>query len=96
MLSLIRLYDKVDMNQIGFFGSGFIAASNCNIVDELAPIFGIDNINDIESAFEGNWSDEATATESYIRKYKKPTERLRAIMLNVVKNKGVFKPTLQK
>lgn len=49
--------------------------------DLLVQAFDRDMLSDIESAFESNWGGYRTAGN-----------RLRAIMLNIIRNKGKFEP----
>lgn len=68
--------------------------------ERLGEYFGADNIDLMESAFEIRVSQNANsgllykilfAATSWGSQYQDPNERLRAIMLNVIRNKGDFK-----
>jgi hypothetical protein len=112
ILSYARLYDNISLAKLGMYplrggdNSQTICGGSKNWGD-MYKIFGLENINKIEAAFEGYgyWNcngnkhpdpREIIKVESYEPAYPKPADRLRAIMINVVRNKGVFKPVMQK
>lgn len=68
--------------------------------ERLIPVFGRENMSLMESAFECEKMDHTdcslsnemlVAAGDWGNKYKDANERLRAIMLNVIRNKGDFK-----
>ena len=71
-------------------------ASHCrrSISLKLAGVFSAEQLLLIECAFEGfdlvAWAKEAT--REFYGKYPDPSERLKAIMRNIIKHKGVFAP----
>lgn len=71
-----------------------------NMFERLAKYFGNDNVALMESAFECREMDSVEidveyrmleAAADWGQKYSDPTARLRAIMLNVIRNRGDFK-----
>jgi hypothetical protein len=72
----------------------------CNQMNYLNTRMGVGPIADhfdrnqlllIESAFEG-YSDEDNDVQIFYSKYPDPKDRLVAILKNLIKNKGTFKP----
>lgn len=66
-----------------------------DIKNILSKYFDFDQLRKIERCFETQAQDEIyfddKATQ-FARRYKNPKNRLRAIMLNTVKNEGTFIP----
>jgi len=88
LLSYIRKYNHLTVDNITNF-AGDVDVSRMLIVDFLEPIFGGAQLNLIEDAFEG-WPDHPK-TAVFCAEHPDPTERLRAIMDNIIQNEGVFK-----
>lgn len=92
-LSHIRLFDKVLLENDTY--------GRDNITDSLENYFDANQLNLIECAFEGdditgdfnNDDEEYRAALSYYSKYSDTKKRLRAILINIIKNNGTFKPT---
>jgi len=81
-LSFIRLFNHVRCGDFTYSGhsKGFQAK-------KLEEVFTLNELNEIEAAFEGFDYDNGKYLY-FIRKYETPKNRLRAIMLNIIKNKG--------
>lgn len=102
VLSMARLYNNIPLGPLVIVHTvGKIGASNPGEI--LGDVFEWDVISLIEAAYEqsyyfANWSDRATAmaATNFGKKYTNPANRLRAIMLNVIKNKGRFVPPRKK
>jgi hypothetical protein len=69
-------------------------------IDRLTDHFSVEQINQIEAAFEGHsyssangtYLDDEVCNESWKAKYPDPSKRFRAIMKNIIRNKGTFVP----
>jgi hypothetical protein len=111
ILSYAGLYDNLTFKDLSLrepllkvWGQRLAGSGN---MAELIEIFGEDNWNRIEEAFESsgiarlgtfdkaNKSDMVWILESYAYAYPEPEDRMAAIYKNVVRNKGIFKPTWQ-
>jgi hypothetical protein len=91
-LSAVRKYNKATIDDIA-----------CDVMTVAENIFGKKQFDQIEAAFE-QWeetksnnyedSDGIPAPKAYAfgMKYNDDTERLEAILKNIIKNKGTFKP----
>jgi hypothetical protein len=86
-LSTVRNFNDVTL--VGF---------NDSCVDKANSIFGEKNLFRIESAFE-RWKKEDkkgretnSKLNNFINKYPDKDVRLEKILLNIIRNKGVFKP----
>lgn len=107
-LSYIRLFDKVALRDISpskpefstFSAGESVDVDYYDIVGQLNKIFSEKQMVLIESAFEQHCvqfaydidQDDIEAAEIFGQKYAEPKKRLRAIMQNIVRNNGVFKP----
>lgn len=96
MISHVRLWDKI---KIGFFNPYYslqgnrIDTNGADIRDVLVKYFPIEQLHDIEAAFELEYIRGGTAGAiNFGKRYKNPKSRLKAIMLNIVENKGTFIP----
>jgi hypothetical protein len=105
-LSYIRLYNKVNMRKLGLIkhdNQTTIVKRGDDDWNELREVFGKSNLDLIEYAFEGliiQGPSISSQNKEYVESYHycigNSAKRLRAIMINVVRNKGVFKPVMQK
>jgi hypothetical protein len=59
--------------------------------ERLSDVFTLEQIDLMENAFEG-FDDDDTASFKFYKKYKTAKGRLIAILKNIIKNKGIFKP----
>lgn len=104
-LSHIRLFDNITLNDIGYGNLPAYIVDDSEleldvgfrpVFDTLAQYFDKDNLALIETAFEcsaGFWDGEVPkgeAAELFGRAYRKPKDRVRAIMENIIKNRGMF------
>jgi ribosomal protein S27AE len=90
MLSHVRLFDQVTLDQL--------TGDREDITDVLEDYFDSDQLYLIEIAFESDatfynrGNEDREKAGIYARKYENPKHRLRAIMVNIIKNKGTFSP----
>ena len=92
MLSHVRVFDKISLEEID--------GERDSITDTLGNYFEKNQLDLIEVAFEGEmcgWYIYPTeefdkAVENFTQKYSDVKKRLRAIMINIVRNDGTFKP----
>lgn len=100
-VGMVDLGDKLNFSDV--FGSNFIVGTTNNIVDEyqmrrwLEKVFSTSQLIMIEKAFEyklyGSDSEITFKKEvDFGANYKNDTDRLLAIMKNIIKNRGTFKP----
>jgi hypothetical protein len=97
VLSMARLFDNLPATL--FFRSDGYPLGN-NPWKELEAVFSWETIQLIEAAFEKSEAFAcrdtsptlALAAVNFGRRYESPEDRLWAIMLNVVKNRGEFRP----
>lgn len=99
-VSLVNIKNECSMQDIAFSDT----AQDLTF-DRLEPLFGANNMNLMESAFEcetmrnvnnedwhEDFSDEMLeAASDWGQQWQDDNERLRQIMLNVIRNKGDFK-----
>jgi hypothetical protein len=97
-LSHIRLYDEVDIGEVNWYGGSL--SHRRTIISKLKKYFGESQLDMIETAFEGYVPREKEINfetlmgiHRFWRKFDNYTERLRAIMENIVSNNGEFNPT---
>lgn len=95
---------KVDSDNESPYVDGIYLSAEDMRSELLNKVFSKKQQNLIEQAFEGvdnNWADDADFVDCTVssataiafgEKYRDVTERLRAIMENIIKNKGTFKP----
>ena len=88
-VSLVNIENKCSVDEM---------CADKSMWERLEKYFGSDNMDLMESAFEcyttNNFSTPYEMQEvaaEWGSQYKNPTDRLRAIMLNVIRNKGDFK-----
>lgn len=91
LLSQVRLFNCLTVGEVRSSSIGIMNRKH------LQPIFGDDQINLIESAFEMDdftWGDnnDADGAIGFGERYDEPEERLAAIMNNIVANGGDFRP----
>lgn len=96
LLSKARVFDKVPISEV-FSSWGSSIADDDEICSLLSGSFSSKTLSLIEAAFErsrmfAGYTPESIAAEEFGDRYPDPKKRLRAIMLNVVKNNGEFKP----
>ena len=105
--SMVRRFDKVTVG-IGNIDSQlssdyFLGVDGFSVFDELEKYFSHQQLAAIESAFEqrdmfeyedhAKMSDaEMVWSQDFTRGAKTPADRLRAIMNNIIENKGKFRP----
>ncbi len=85
LLSHIRLFNKVDIGQLTHVG-GY------DIKGYLLDYFSKTQLSLIEGVFERWHGGDKAAACAFARKYRGDKQRLIAIMKNIVKNEGIFKP----
>lgn len=97
----IMLGDQIDtIDLLGEYNNYILASA---LKEDLLPIFGADQLSLIESAFEvyhivtvdsiyKRYSPEISRALAFGRRYNSADERMRAIMSNIIRNKGIFKP----
>lgn len=68
----------------------WFSAKESQTTERLKGIFSTKQLDLMEIAFEGYYEDEAAY--NFFSKYKDNEERLIAILENVIKNEGTFKP----
>ena len=90
MLSFIRLYDDVPMKKMILFGDE-IGCGRGYIESKLRRYFTLDQLYKIEGAFEDGDGLKDTF-DSYEDSEENDKNRLRATMLNVIRNGGKFVP----
>ena len=96
-LCAIGLYDDAEVMEKGFYAGG---ASEQEMREVLSKWFSGQQVDLLESAFECSKFNERdeTAESSILRavrfgeRYENAEERLIAIMENIIKNKGLFRP----
>ena len=100
-LSYVRLEDKVKVDQYDVkVGDGMgLHANSVSMRDTLQAAFYREDLCQMENAFERGGSlgdDEDFGLRSYTfgMKHAKTPERLKAIMRNVISNKGRFVPPM--
>jgi hypothetical protein len=74
---------------------GMAIRDNDNIPNGLNRFFSRDQLSMVEQAFEcgcGEFGDKCVAAVEFGRRYKSAISRLRAIMKNIIHNKGTFVP----
>jgi len=87
-LANVERRNKVDLED--FYGRRDIEVN-------LAGIFSAEQMDEIETAFEGNTSHGGSwDAVAFGNRYHDDTARLRAIMRNIIKNDGEFIPTKAK
>jgi len=99
LLSKARLYDDVPVRDIKYTYSSDdlgtnISTGNSYIKERLAGIFTSQQLNLIETAFEC-WSATDPAeqrAQRFGKQYRNLTERVIAVMNNIIANNGEFKP----
>jgi hypothetical protein len=89
-LSAVEKYNqcKVTDNMRASAGTSF---TNEEVSKQLRKHFSHDQLELIESAFEGRWS-EGNKTNYFHDSYINSYERMQAIMKNIIANKGTFVP----
>lgn len=94
-LSHIRLFNNVNL--------AYSAYERNTVASKLEQYFSQKQLDMIECAFEGkdvcgrlfNYEEKEKCKTYYLR-YSDEKKRLRAILINIIKNKGTFVPTYQK
>jgi len=102
MLSFVRLYDDVtldDLNYRSISNYELIEATFPTIKKKLLTAFSAKQLILIESAFEKESINNTLCIDvedaiSFGEAYPNNTDRLKAIMENIVENKGKFKPEI--
>lgn len=84
LIGYVDIEDEMTIKEVDNSGAD-------DIREILKGIFSDNQLTIIERAFEGNMYD--ATTYSFYRKYDSPTERMIAIMENIIKNKGRFIPS---
>ena len=74
-LSYIRLFNNATVRQV-------IRAYSASMIDKMQDVFSRSTLEDIERAFESE--------DGLKKRYRNDNQRLRAIMLNIVRNNGIF------
>ena len=99
-LSFIKLENKVKMKEIArksFYDDDINAVriTRGTVIQKLGKLFSEDQLDLIEACFEQTTVFARSVIPSKALDFTKDLtkeERLKAIMLNVIENKGVFKP----
>jgi hypothetical protein len=103
MLSYVKLFNKVKTDVL-FNEHGVVVVESDTTINVLKRCFSRTQLVDIEAAFEqranpismtGAMHDKELfreKAEAFGRRYPDSRKRLRAIMLNIVKNSGTFVP----
>jgi len=96
-LSYVRFYDKYTLEDVAWYyedGENY-AANGADITFAMTDIFDREQLDLIEQYFESSKSvcwNNPCHQHFYADKYPDAKDRLRAIMKNIVRNKGIFKP----